>query len=203
MTDHPISPLPRRARLTPFSTPARSAAPRASRPNAGASPLTMASLSWAGARRSRNGATNLPVMSREASVPTVRPARICASTARAAVSQQDAQRQAPADSADHAGLGGLMGDPQHHLRVWLSDQLSASPGGRWATQKKLAACLNLRPEAVTRMANIKSSGEVRRIEAHHIPVMVAFFGSIPPGFDFMVSDDPSSPHMLTTGYYGA
>lgn len=78
-----------------------------------------------------------------------------------------------------------MSDPQHELKMWLRERLSTDR--RPACRAQLAAHLRLNPDAITRMTNVDGTKAARRIEAHHVPVMVRFFNDIPLGFDFTES----------------
>jgi hypothetical protein len=74
-----------------------------------------------------------------------------------------------------------MSDPQHEIRDWMKRNLDSMGHG---SKSRLAAFLNVKPDAVTRMLN--SSGhekEVRAIKAHELSAMARFFGKEPPGGD--------------------
>jgi len=79
-----------------------------------------------------------------------------------------------------------MADPQAYLKKWLDEQLAmAGP----ESVHGLAARLGKDADAIRRMRNWggphqNPRTEQRRIDAHMIPLMVAYFGSVPPGFDF-------------------
>lgn len=75
-----------------------------------------------------------------------------------------------------------MADPQDQLKSWLQDRLKEKgPGGCG----ELAAALGVSGDALRRMKNRDGLKETRRIDAHHIPIMAAFFGRWPPGFEAM------------------
>lgn len=92
-----------------------------------------------------------------------------------------------------------MSDPQHELKLWLRGQ--AKTRGLMRTAKALGGLLNLCSDSVRAMMNVEGLGHMRRIEAHHIPPIVAYFRAVPPGFEFMeaMSQAPS-PELW---YWGA
>jgi len=82
-----------------------------------------------------------------------------------------------------------MADPQDRLKVWLRRRLRARGPG---SCRALAERLNLPADAVTRMQNRDGGKEQRRIEAHLVPKMAAFFGEWPPGFEHMEDKTPAA-----------
>lgn len=73
-----------------------------------------------------------------------------------------------------------MNDPQHDIRIWMKQCLEEMGHG---SKSKLAAALNVKPDAVTRMINAGDDKEVRAIKAHELGIMARFFGKDPPGGD--------------------
>lgn len=75
----------------------------------------------------------------------------------------------------------FMSDPQYEIRIWMKENLEELGHG---SKSRLAAALNVKPDAVTRMLNTADDGkEVRTIKAHELGVMARFFGKEPPGGD--------------------
>ncbi|RWK12507.1 hypothetical protein [Mesorhizobium sp.] len=66
----------------------------------------------------------------------------------------------------------VMSDPQHDLRTYLQQELAKRPHG---TKKQLAEFLNVKADAVTRMANTDPTKETRAIQAHEIAKIRQFF----------------------------
>lgn len=79
-----------------------------------------------------------------------------------------------------------MGDPQDGLRIWLVEKLIERGAGSCGD---LARMLGVPLETVTRMKNRDGCKRSRRIEAHHIPILAAFFGEWPPGYEPMNVND--------------
>lgn len=69
-----------------------------------------------------------------------------------------------------------MNDLQRQLKVWLADQLRTAGHG---SRKALAEALGVRPDAITRMTNLKAK-EMRDISLDEAAVMGRFFKSTPP-----------------------
>lgn len=67
---------------------------------------------------------------------------------------------------------GHMNDPQHELKLWLQRELDARPRG---TKGALAKFLDVRADAITRMANTDPVKELREIKAHELQLMQQFF----------------------------
>lgn len=73
-----------------------------------------------------------------------------------------------------------MGDPQHGIRVWMESELARMGHG---SSRLLARHLGIKPHVVSKLKNTDGMKETRRIEAHIVPSLAVFFGSIPPGFE--------------------
>src|SRR5690606_6463954 len=73
-----------------------------------------------------------------------------------------------------------MADPQHGLKVWVSEEIEK---GGYGTAQRLADHLGVKPHFVSRLKNTDGAKQMRRIDAHLIPPLVSFFGSLPPGFE--------------------
>lgn len=67
-----------------------------------------------------------------------------------------------------------MSDPQLEIRLWLQEELAKRPHG---TKGKLAIHLNVRADAITRMANTDPAKESREIRAHELVLMREFFAT--------------------------
>lgn len=67
-----------------------------------------------------------------------------------------------------------MADPQHEIRVWVRGVLGKLPRG---SRSLLASRLDLRPDAITRIANVdaKSKKEPRRVGAGELIKIIEFF----------------------------
>lgn len=65
-----------------------------------------------------------------------------------------------------------MNDPQHDIRVWMTAELEKRGHG---AKGALASHLNVRADAITRMANTDPKKETREIRAHELIAMKAFF----------------------------
>lgn len=70
-----------------------------------------------------------------------------------------------------------MSDPQNEIRRWLQEELAKRPHG---TKGQLAKHLNVRPDAITRMANTDPEKETREIKAHELEPMRQFFENNSP-----------------------
>lgn len=70
-----------------------------------------------------------------------------------------------------------MTDPQHDIRVWMTEQLRAAGHG---AKGKLADHLGVRPDAITRMTNTDPDKETREIRGHELLKMQEFFANDPP-----------------------
>lgn len=90
-----------------------------------------------------------------------------------------------------------MSDPQFEIKAWMRQHLARRGVG---AKTRFAAALGVGPDFVARMINIKGhSGNMRSVPAHFIPKIAAYFGDVPPGFEFMAQkQSPSEGH-----YYGA
>lgn len=73
-----------------------------------------------------------------------------------------------------------MADPQAALRRWIVEGLDKKGRG---SSRELAKRIGIEPEVLSRMKNTDGFKETRRIDAHMVPVIAEFFGTIPPGFD--------------------
>lgn len=81
------------------------------------------------------------------------------------------------------------------IRQWLNDRLNASEHG---TKGRLAAHLGVRPDAITRMANLDPAKETREIKAHELDAIREFFSS-----DERYSEDDLLSTVPVMGYVGA
>ena len=88
-----------------------------------------------------------------------------------------------------------MSDPQHTIRLWLNENLEALGHGAKGRQ---ATHLGVRPDAITRMANLDSKKEMREIKAHELESMKEFFAAY--GARHETGDEMPVPLM---GYVGA
>lgn len=94
-----------------------------------------------------------------------------------------------------------MGDPQHEIRIWLKDQLASR--GRGA-KGKLAAHINVRPDAITRMMNTDPSKEMREIKAHELEGMRSFFAHVDDAEEAEEEGEAVSNKIVPVmGYLGA
>lgn len=73
-----------------------------------------------------------------------------------------------------------MSDPQHDIKVWISEELDRIGYG---AAQKLARHLGVKPDYISRLKNTDGTKQMRRVDAHMVPSLACFFGSIPPGFD--------------------
>lgn len=73
-----------------------------------------------------------------------------------------------------------MADPQHDIKVWISEELNKIGYG---AAQKLAHHLGVKPDYISRLKNLDGTKQMRRIDAHMVPSLACFFDSIPPGFD--------------------
>jgi hypothetical protein len=73
-----------------------------------------------------------------------------------------------------------MADPQAALRQWIVDGLQRKGHG---SGRELARRIGIEPQVLSRMKNTDGLKETRRIEAHMIPAIAEYFGTIPPGFE--------------------
>lgn len=76
-----------------------------------------------------------------------------------------------------------MADPQAALRQWIVEGLKRKGHG---SSKELARRIGVGPEVLTRMKNTDGIKETRRIEAHMVPIIAAFLGTPPPGFEAVI-----------------
>lgn len=87
-----------------------------------------------------------------------------------------------------------MSDPQREIRIWMQAELAKRDHG---IRSALASFLDVRPDAITRMANTDPSKETREIKADEHVKMIEFFARA--GED----DDDLRDMVQLVGYVGA